>query len=295
MDVSADLQDIIERLGFRIVEEAVKMTGCRNVCMAGGVALNATMNGKILRSDLVDDMFIQPQAGDAGGALGAAFHAYMQLGHTVPKQMMEHVYWGSGFTNEEIRSALDIMKVKYETISDDDVSDVISDLLQQGNICGWFQMRAEWGPRALGARSILADPRDAKMLEKVNAAAKYRDLWRPFAPSIIEEAGDYFFEGAHSSPFMILTFPVKKEREKDLAAVVHVDGTSRPQTVKREVNPMYYDMIKKFGDKTGVPSVLNTSFNLKGEPIVDSPVDAVRTFFGSGMDALVLGNQIIRK
>lgn len=294
-DIAADLQDIIERLGLKIAEDAVKVTGSSNLCLAGGVALNATLNGKLLRSDFVGNLFIQPQPGDAGGALGAAFIAYQKLGYEIPKQKMEHVYWGMGYTHDEIKEALDIMKVNYEVLSDNEIIDIVSDLLIEQKIVGWFQGRTEWGPRALGARSILADPRNKDMLIRVNKAAKYRDLWRPFAPSMIEEAAEEYLEDAVYAPFMIITFPVKPSKKKDMAAVVHVDGTSRPQTVKREINPLYYDVIHKFGQKTGVPVVLNTSFNLKGEPIVNSPIDAIRTFYGSGIDALIMGNTLIKK
>jgi carbamoyltransferase len=208
---------------------------------------------------------------------------------------MSHTYYGIGYTDDEIEKALDIVKVKYQKLSREDLVEKVAELLANQKIVGWFQGRSEWGPRALGARSILGDPRDREMLYKVNAAVKYRDGWRPFAPSMIEEAADEYLEGAVYAPFMIMTFPVREEKKAEIPAVVHVDGTTRPQMVRREVNPLYYDMIKRFGEKTGTPIVMNTSFNLKGEPVVNSPRDAVRTFYSSGLDALAIGNFLIEK
>ncbi len=294
-NIAADLQKLVEDFGFSFLERALKMTGCRNVVFAGGVALNATMNGKFARSGLVDKIFIQPEAGDAGGALGAAYMGHVRLGHELKPAAMEHAYWGTSFTDNEILRALDIIKVKYKKLKPDDLIDHVARLISEQKIVGWFQGRGEWGPRALGARSILGDPRKREMLYRVNAAVKYRDGWRPFAPSMIEEAADEYLEGATYAPFMIMTFPVREEKRHLIPAVVHVDGTTRPQMVRRSVNPLYYDVIKRFGEITGVPVVMNTSFNLKGEPVVNSPRDAVRTFYSSGLDALAIGNFLIEK
>ncbi len=293
--IAADLQQFVEDFGFAILRRALAKTHCRNVAFAGGVALNAVMNGKIARSGLVDRVFIQPEAGDGGGALGAAYMAYKKLGGNLQPRELEHVYWGIGYSNEEIEKTLNITKVRYEQLSREELIETVSDLLTQQKIVGWFQGRAEWGPRALGARSILADPRDREMLHRVNAAIKYRDAWRPFAPSMLEEAAEEYLEGAFYAPFMIVTFPVKPHKRDDIAAVVHVDGSTRPQMVRRRINPLYYDLIQRFGEKTGVPAVMNTSFNLKGEPMVNSPRDALRTFFSSGLDALAMGSFLIRK
>lgn len=293
--IAHDLQKLVEDFGFSYLKHALDLTGCRNVAFAGGVALNATMNGKFARSGLVDNIFIQPEAGDAGGALGAAYSAYVRLGHELLPKEMPHTYWGIGYTDDEIEKALDIVKVKYTKLSLDEIADRVAELLADKKIVGWFQGRSEWGPRALGARSILGDPRSREMLYNVNAAVKYRDGWRPFAPSMLEEVAEEYLEGATYSPFMIMTFPVREEKRHLIPAVVHVDGTTRPQMVRRSVNPLYYDMIKKFGEKTGVPIVMNTSFNLKGEPVVNSPRDAVRTFYSSGLDALAIGNFLIEK
>jgi carbamoyltransferase len=294
-DLAAELQRVIEAMGLKIVRQAVEATGLRDVCFAGGCALNATMNGKIGRSGLVDRIFVQPEAGDAGGALGAAFMAHRKLGHAVPRQELRHVYWGPAFTTEEIIQQIELVKVPYEVLSEAEVPEVVSDLLVQQKIVGWFQLGSEWGPRALGARSIIADPRREETRDRVNAAVKYRDWWRPFAGSMLAEAADEFLEGAFFAPFMIVTFPVRERHVQDLAAVIHKDGTTRPQMVTRDVNPRYYDMIAAFGRKTGVPVVLNTSFNLKGEPMVNTPRDALRTFFSSGLDALIMNNVLVRK
>ncbi len=293
--IAADLQKLVEDFGFSYLKRALEMTGCRNVVFAGGVALNATMNGKFARSGLVDEIFIQPEAGDSGGALGAAYMGHVRLGHELKPTVMPHAYWGIGYTDDEIEKALDIVKVKYRKLPEGTIAETVAELLADQKIVGWFQGRGEWGPRALGARSILGDPRNREMLYKINAAVKYRDGWRPFAPSMLEEAADEYLEGATYAPFMIMTFPVKEEKRNIIPAVVHIDGTTRPQMVRRSVNPLYYDMIKKFGELTGVPVVMNTSFNLKGEPVVNSPRDAVRTFYSSGLDALAIGNFLIEK
>jgi carbamoyltransferase len=294
-DLAADLQRKIEAFGMKIVKSAVEATGARNLCLAGGCALNATLNGKIGRSGAVDRVFIQPEAGDAGGALGAAYLAYAQLGHSIPRHELRHAYWGPSFTNDEIAEQLDIVKVRYEVLNDSDVAEYISEAIAGQKIVGWFQLGAEWGPRALGARSILADPRREEIRDRVNSAVKYRDWWRPFAPSMLAEAADEYLEGAFFAPFMIVTFPIKQKHAQDMAGVTHLDGTTRPQMVTREVNPRYYDMIRAFCGRTGVPLVLNTSFNLKGEPIVNTPRDALRTFFSSGLDVLVMNNIVVRK
>ncbi len=294
-DIAAELQDIVEAFGFEIVRRAVAETGCRNLAFAGGVALNATMNGKIGRSPLADRIFVQPEAGDGGGALGAAYVAYQRLGYHLEPEALQHAYWGSAFTDDEIEATLRTVKVRYHRLDRPELIESAAQALVDGQLLGWFQGRAEWGPRALGARSILADPRDVASRDRVNSAVKYRDHWRPFAPSMLAEAGPDYLEGVFEAPFMITTFPVKTERKQQIAAVVHADGTTRPQLVRREVHPLYYDLIQRFAEKTGVPAVLNTSFNLKGEPIVNSPRDALRTFFSSGLDRLYMGSFLVEK
>ena len=294
-DLAADLQHKIEAFGMKIVQRAVEATGVRDICFAGGCALNATLNGKVGRSGLVDRIMVQPAAGDAGGALGAAYLAHRSLGHSLPVQEIDHAYWGPSFTNEEIVDQLELVKVPYERLGPDDVAPLVAEALADQKIVGWFQMGSEWGPRALGARSILADPRSEEIRDRVNRAIKYRDWWRPFAPSMLAEAADDYLEGAFPAPFMIVTFPVRREKLAEIGGVTHCDGTTRPQMVRREVNPRYYDMIERFAERTGVPMVLNTSFNLKGEPMVNTPRDALRTFFSSGLDLLILNDVLVRK
>jgi len=206
---------------------------------------------------------------------------------------MRHAYLGPAFDDDEIETALKTYKLRYTPV--DDPAAAAAELLAKGKILGWFQGRMEFGPRALGARSILADPRDPEMTAKVNNAVKFREWWRPFAPSIKKEAASDFLESATDSPFMILTAQVRAEKRSVIPAVTHVDGSARPQTVEREVNPLYWHLIDEFGKRTGVPLVMNTSFNLRGEAIVNTPTDAVRTFFSSGMDALAIGSFLVEK
>jgi carbamoyltransferase len=206
---------------------------------------------------------------------------------------MRHAYLGNEYDDAQIGQVLRTYKLRYTQL--DDVAGATADLLADGKIVGWFQGRMEFGPRALGSRSILADPRDPEMNAKVNNAVKFREWWRPFAPSLLVEAASDYLETATDSPFMILTSPVKPEKRSIIPAVTHVDGSARPQTVEQNVNPLYWRLIKEFGQRTGVPVIMNTSFNLRGEPIVASPTDAVRTFFSSGMDALVIGSYLVEK
>jgi len=263
------------------------------VCMAGGVALNSKTNGKILVSGLVDRLFIQPAAADDGVALGAAMAPYLDKGGRLPIQPMRHAYLGAEWCEGEIEKALRTYKLRYTRLNDP--AHTAAELLAEGKILSWFQGRMEFGPRALGSRSILSDPRDPEMNAKVNNAVKFREWWRPFAPSMLKEAAAEYLESATDSPFMILTAPVKPEKRGVIPAVTHVDGSARPQTVEQEINPLYWRLIREFGDRTGVPVIMNTSFNLRGEPIVNSPTDAVRTFFSSGMDALVIGPFLVEK
>lgn len=292
-DVAYAVQEACEIAMMSIVRMAVEKTGCRNVCLAGGVALNSKANGKILASGVVDRFFVQPAASDDGAAIGAALAPYMDQGGRLPIRAMRHVYLGPSFDDDAILRALGTYKIQHRQIGD--VSQTVADLLASGRIVGWFQGRMEFGPRALGSRSILADARDPEMNAKVNNAVKFREWWRPFAPSMKKEIASQYLESATDSPFMVLAAAVRPEKRNVIPAVTHIDGSARPHTVEREVNPLYWDVIDKFGQQTGVPVILNTSFNLRGEPIVHSPTDAIRTFFSSGMDALVLGSFLLEK
>ena len=292
-NIAFAVQDACEQAMMSVVRLALQKTGSRNLCLAGGVALNSKANGKIAASGLVEKFFVQPAASDDGVALGAALAPYLDSNGKLPGKPMRHGYWGPSFDDAAIKSALDTYKIKHTKLSDPAAA--AAQLLSTGKILGWYQGRMEFGPRALGARSIIADPRDPEMNAKVNNAVKFREWWRPFAPSFKKEAAPDFLESAYDSPFMILTAQVRPEKRSVIPSVTHVDGSARPQTVEREINPLYYRLIDEFGKITGVPVIMNTSFNLRGEAIVHTPTDAIRTFFSSGMDALVIGNFLVEK
>ncbi|MEM7819474.1 MAG: carbamoyltransferase [Candidatus Aenigmatarchaeota archaeon] len=291
-NIAYAIQERLEEICMDLLKFSLGKIDSKNLCLAGGVALNSKMNGKLLSSGLINNIFIQPAAGDAGTAIGAAFYKYVELGYK-PNEKMEHVYYGPEFTNEEIENALKLSKVKYEFY--DDISGICAELIAKGNIVGWFQGRMEWGPRALGNRSILADPRNPKMKDLINQYVKFREEFRPFCPSMLASAAKEYLEGAYPSPFMILTFKVPEEKRREIPAVVHVDGTVRPQTVEKHINERFYNLIKSFEELTSVPVVLNTSFNIAGEPIVCRPIEAIRTFYSCGMDYLAIGNYLIKK
>jgi len=292
-NIAFAVQDACELAMMSVVRMAVERTRCRNLCLAGGVALNSKANGKILAAALVDKIFVQPAASDDGVALGAALAPYLDAGGKLPNRAMRHAYLGPSFNDEAIETALRTYKIRYTKMADPAVT--AAELLADGKILGWFQGRMEFGPRALGSRSILADPRDPEMNTKVNNAVKFREWWRPFAPSFKKEAAGEYLGSATDSPFMILTAQVKPEKRSVIPAVTHVDGSARPQTVEKEINPLYWRLIDEFGKRTGVPVVMNTSFNLRGEAIVNTPTDAIRTFFSSGMDALLIGSFLVEK
>ncbi len=287
------VQDMCEQAMMTLARAAVAQTGCRNLCLAGGVALNSKANGKILSSGVVDRMFVQPAASDDGVCLGAALAPMLDDNGKFPSRKMRHAHLGSESSDAEIAKALETYKIRATRVADP--ASAAAEMLANGKILGWFQGRMEFGPRALGSRSILADPRDPEMNAKVNNAVKFREWWRPFAPSMLSEVASEYLESATDSPFMVLTAQVRPEKRSVIPSVTHVDGSARPQTVERDVSPLYWRLIYEFGQRTGVPVVMNTSFNLRGEPIVCSPTDAIRTFFSSGMDALVIGNFVVEK
>ncbi len=292
-NIAYAVQDASETAMTNVVRLAIEKTRCRNVCLAGGVALNSKANGKIAACRMVDEFFVQPAATDDGVALGAALAPYLDNSGRLPNKAMRHGYWGPSFEDKAIETALRTYKLRYVKL--DDPACAAAELLRQGKILGWFQGRMEFGPRALGSRSILADPRDPEMNTKVNHAVKFREWWRPFAPSLKREAASEYLESATDSPFMILTAQVRPEKRRVIPAVTHVDGSARPQTVEKEINPLYWRLIDEFEKRTGVPVVMNTSFNLRGEAIVHTPTDAIRTFYSSGMDALVIGSFLVEK
>jgi carbamoyltransferase len=292
-NIAFAVQDACEIAMMNVVRLAVEKTRCRNVCLAGGVALNSKANGKIAASGLVDEIFVQPAASDDGVALGAALAPYLDRGGRLPNKAMRHAYLGPEFDDAAIETALRTYKLRYTPLNNP--AETAAELLAHGKILGWFQGRMEFGPRALGGRSILADARDPEMNAKVNNAVKFREWWRPFAPSLKKEAAGEYLESAADSPFMILTAQVRPEKRSVIPSVTHVDGSARPQTVEKEINPLYWRLLDEFEKRTGVPVIMNTSFNLRGEAIVHTPTDALRTFFSSGMDALVIGNFLVEK
>lgn len=300
-DIAASIQVVTEQVMLKMANYAYRETGINKLCMAGGVALNSVANRKILSETPFEEIYIQPAAGDGGGAVGAALYGYHALLGQPRKFVMEHAYWGEEHSASDTEEFLKENNIPYEKIEDDQkLIARVTDALTGGKVIGWHQGRFEWGPRALGNRSILADPRRADMKDIVNVKIKFREPFRPFAPSVlVEKAGDYFAldypEKHYPARFMLYVTDVHENKRDVLPAITHVDGTGRLQTVRKELNPKYYSLIETFGQATGVPVVLNTSFNLKGEPIVNTPVEAFNSFSKSGMDMLVLGNYIVDK
>jgi carbamoyltransferase len=292
-DIAHAVQEMCETAILNVVRLALEKTGSKNLCLAGGVALNSKANGKIAASGMFDNLFVQPAASDDGVALGAALAPFLDGGQRLPLKPMCHAYLGPSFDDAAIEAVLKTYKIRYSPLFDPAAT--AAEFLYQGKILGWYQGRMEFGPRALGSRSIIADPRDPEMNTKVNNAVKFREWWRPFAPSLKKEIAPEYLESAYDSPFMILTAQVRPEKREVIPSVTHVDGSARPQTVEKEMNPLYYRLIDEFGKRTGVPVIMNTSFNLRGEAIVHTPTDALRTFFSSGMDALVLGSFLLEK
>jgi len=291
--LAASVQRALEQAVFAVVRHGVRLTGCRKVCLAGGVAMNSKANGRLFASGMIEDLFVQPAATDDGTAVGAALAAHAALGAAVPRYRLEDVYLGPSFDDAEI--ATEIQRYKLPSARVADVTEAAASLLAEGHVIGWFQGRMEFGPRALGNRSILADPRRAEIRDRVNECVKFREAWRPFAPSCLAEAAPDYFVGCRDAPYMIVTYNVVPSKRAVIPAVTHADNTARVQTVTRASNPRYWELIRAFGALTGVPVVLNTSFNLKGEPIVCTPHNAVRTFSTSGLDFLVIGDTIIPK
>jgi len=300
-DIAASIQHCTEEIVLAMARALHRETGLEHLCLAGGVALNSVANGRILRETPFTDLFVQPAAGDGGGALGAALFAqHCVLGQ--PRSFrMEHAYWGQGFSDAQIGDFLREASIAHTRCANEDqLLDRVVDHLRRGHVVGWFQNRFEWGPRALGARSIIADPGRADMKDIVNTKIKFREPFRPFAPSVLVDAAERYFEldqpaRHYPARFMLYVVDVKPGQGSVLPAITHVDNTARLQTVHREHSPLYYRLIERFGQASGTPVILNTSFNLKGEPIVTTPAQAHSTFMRSGMDALVLGNAIVAK
>ena len=299
-DVAASIQRLTEEMLLKMVNHLHEQTGLDHLVMAGGVGLNSVANGRIMRESPFEQVYIQPAAGDAGGALGAALYAYHVLLQQPRRFVMEHAYYGEAFDEDTCREFLEVNNIPYEFVEDERLLvDRVSDALVSGQVVGLFQGRFEWGPRALGNRSILADPRTAEMKNIVNVKIKFREPFRPFAPVVPEERAAEFFDlqraaGQYPQRFMLMVSDVLEDKQAIIPAVSHM-GTGRLQTVRRDWNSRYYDIIEAFGVKTGVPVLMNTSFNLRGEPIVTTPANAFNTFSKSDIDLLVLERFLVRK
>jgi carbamoyltransferase len=288
--IAASLQVVFEDAAFHVLNALYDRTRSRRLCLAGGCAMNSVANGKIRSRTPFEEVFIQPAAGDNGTALGAAFHVWNQVLGKPRGFVMKHAYWGPAFELE----AQDVGGSVKRFEETRDLVDWTAGQIAEGKVVGWFQGRMEWGARALGNRSILADPRRADMREVLNMKIKLREKFRPFAPSILEERLDDYFEGAAFDPFMIQVYPVKPDKRSVIPAVTHVDGSGRLQTVGRETNLLYWELLRAFERRTGVPVLLNTSFN-ENEPIVHRPEEAIDCFRRTGMDVLVIGNRALER
>lgn len=291
-NLSYAVQEALEEHVSRLVKWAIGKTGISNVCVGGGVGLNVKMNSKLFELGEVDDLFAHPLCGDSGAAVGAALLACHEHTQATPERLTTLAI-GHEERTEDIEQILEVARIKYEKPAD--LCAVVADELAKGRIVGWFQGRMEAGPRALGCRSILADPRDTSNRDKVNAIIKFREYWRPFCPSIMAEHMDRYFDAYTEAPFMIMAFQANDRLKEDAPAIVHVDGTARVQMVRQEVAPRYHELLEAFNTRTGVPVLLNTSFNVKGEPIVCNTQDALRTFWSTGLEVLAIGDFIIRK
>lgn len=320
MDLAASVQKVTEEIVVKLAKGIAKDTGARNLCLAGGVALNCVANGILLREGVFDNIWIQPAAGDAGGALGAALGAYHIL-HGKERKLsqsrdsMRGSYLGPEFNESEIETALTAAKAKFTKVSDQEVTDLTAGALADGKAVGWMQGRMEFGPRALGGRSIIADPRSPAMQKQLNLKVKYRESFRPFAPSVLRDHVAEWFELDGDSPYMLLVADVTEDKRRkmteeesklfgieklnvprsEVPAITHVDYSARVQTVHADTNPRYHDLIGKFNELTGCPILVNTSFNVRGEPIICSPEDAFHCFMGTELDVLVVGNFILHK
>ncbi len=320
MDLARSVQDVTEEVMLRMARHIRKVTGKKNICLAGGVALNCVGNGKILKEKYFDGIWIQPAAGDAGGALGAAlfvWHQYLGNKRTVKnnRDSQKGSFLGPEFEDEDIRAYLDSHQIPYTCLQKSEIAERIAELISQDKVIGWFEGRMEFGPRALGARSILGDARSPKMQEIMNVKIKFRESFRPFAPSVLEEKVSDYFEMEEKSPYMLLVAPVRQSHRRKMTAdedklfgieklnvvrssvpaVTHVDYSARVQTVDPESNPLFYEMIKKFDEKHHCPVIINTSFNVRGEPLVCRPEEAYLCFMRTNMDYLIMGSFLLDK
>ena len=301
-DIAASIQVVTEETMLKMANYAYKATGLKKLCMAGGCALNSVANGRIMRETPFEDVYIQPASADSGASLGAALYVYHALLKKPRKFVMEHPYWGKEYSDDETLSAITATGRSFKKVEDPDkLAHIITDDLLAGKVVSLCQGRFEWGPRSLGNRSIIADPRRAEMKSIVNEKIKFREPFRPFAPAILEERTSEFFEDIDDPKahyplrFMLSVYKAKQDKVDKIQAVTHEDGSGRVQTVRKEWNPLWHRIIELFGQATGVPVILNTSFNLRGEPMVTTPADALKTFGKSGLETLYAGNYVVRK
>jgi len=296
-DLAWRVQDDTETVLLARAKWLREKTGAKNLCMAGGVALNCVANGRIAREAGFENVWIQPAAGDDGVAIGCAFYGHLAVQKQPRKYVMDHAFTGVPYSDERVHAdaARSMVRIQATSRKSDDICAETAQLLAQGHVIGWFQGRSEFGPRALGNRSILADPRTAEMKTKLNKQVKHRQAFRPFAPVVLAERAHEIFEDHRDSPFMLLAEGVRPEWRERIPAVVHVDGTARVQTIREDQNPVLYRLLQAFDKLTGVPVLLNTSFNIKGEPIVETPADAINCFLGTGIDYLILGDVVMKK
>ena len=292
-DIAASLQKITEDVIKNAINFLYEKTKCNNLCMAGGVALNSVANGTSFRESKFKKVFIQPASDDSGTSIGAPLYLYHHMLGNPRNFVQINDYFGPEYDEECIKKILELSKAKYSYHKD--IEKVCAKMLAEGKMIGWFQGRMEFGPRSLGNRSILANPKDPKMKDKLNSQVKHREWFRPFAPSVHEEKVAEYFEMDFEAPYMLLVCDVKENKKNEIPAITHVDGTARVQTVRMEQNPIYYGLIEEFGKITGTYVILNTSFNIKGEPIVCNPEDAMKCFFTTGLDALAIGNFLLVK
>jgi len=320
MDLARSVQEVTEEVMMRMTRHVHRETKEKNLCLAGGVALNCVGNGRILREGPFENIWIQPAAGDAGGALGAALFAWHQyLGNERnpdgEKDSQKGSYLGPEYSNEEIKRYLNLHQIPFHEIEKEKIAEIVADLIPEEKVVGWFQGRMEFGPRALGSRSIIGDARSPKMQEIMNVKIKFRESFRPFAPSILKEKVSDYFEMRGESPYMLLVAPVKENMRKNVSAeernlfgieklkvlrssvpaITHVDYSARVQTVNSDTNPLYHGMLTAFYEKYGCPVIINTSFNVRGEPIVCTPEDAYLCFMRTNMDSLVMGSFLLDK
>jgi carbamoyltransferase len=293
-DLAASVQAVFEDQYFALLNTVYERTKLRRLCLAGGVALNCAANGKIFEKTPFQDVYVQAAAHDAGTSIGAALYVWHQILKRPRSFVMRHVYYGPEYTDSEIQGNLDAGGIDSQRLSEDQLVCRAADEIASGKIVGWFQGRMEFGPRALGNRSILADPRRKDMKDVLNKRIKYREPFRPFCPSVLAEATGDYFETDYPSPFMVQAYKIKPEQRTSIPAVTHEDGTGRLQTVEQDVNPRYWKLLKRFGELTGVPVLLNTSFN-ENEPIVNTPMEALDCFLRTNMDVMVIGSFLVSK